>query len=168
MAIFDIRGDTIHYHDEIFMLNSNTDMMVAELRDRYPNAQVIIYPDPAGRARKSASAGRTDISILQNAGFTVKARPQHTSIKDRVNSLNARLKNGAGERKLFVTPNCKQIINSLGRLSYIEGTNQIDKQGLEHMFDAVNYPIDFLFPIKRQYTEAEPERWTFGTKTSRW
>lgn len=168
MAIFDIRGDIIHYHDEIFMLNSNTDMMVAELRDRYPNAQVIVYPDPAGRSKKSASGGRSDISILQNAGFTVKARPQHTSIKDRVNAMNARLKNGAGERKVFVAPNCKQIINSLGRLSYIEGTNQIDKQGLEHMFDAVSYPVDFLFPIKRQYQEAEPERWTFGTKTSRW
>jgi len=168
MAIFDIRGDIIHFHDEIYMLNSNTDMMVAELRDRYPNAQVIVYPDPAGRARKSSSAGRSDISILQNAGFVVKARPQHTSIKDRVNSLNARLKNSNGERKLFVSPRCKNIIDSLGRLSYIEGTNQIEKLGLEHMFDAASYPVDFLFPIKRQYASEEPERWTFGTKTSRW
>lgn len=168
MAIFDIRGDIIHFHDEIYMLNSNTDMMVEELKHRYPGAQVIVYPDPAGRARKSASAGRSDISILQNAGFVVKARPTHTSIKDRVNALNARLKNGAGERKLLISPKCKNIINSLGRLSYIEGTNQIEKAGLEHMFDAASYPVDFLFPIKRHYVEAEPERWSFGTKTSRW
>lgn len=167
-AIFDIRGDVVHFHDEIYMLNSNTDMMASEIKERYPNSQVIIYPDPAGKARKSASAGRTDISILQNAGFQVKARPAHTSIKDRVNSFNSRLKKGSGERKVFITPNCKKILDSVGRLSYVEGTNQIEKNGLEHMFDAVSYPIDFLFPVRTNHEIEEPARWTMGTKTSRW
>ena len=167
-AIFDIRGDIIHFHDEIYMLNSNTDMMASEIKERYPNSQIIIYPDPAGRARKSASAGRTDISILQNAGFQVKARPAHTSIKDRVNSFNSRLKKGSGERKVFITPNCKKILDSVGRLSYVEGTNQIEKNGLEHMFDAVSYPIDFLFPVRTNHEVDEPARWTMGTKASRW
>ncbi|MEK9698977.1 MAG: hypothetical protein VW270_24585, partial [Candidatus Poseidoniales archaeon] len=169
-AIFDIRGDIIHFHDEIHMLNSNTDMMVEEIKQRYPSSQVIVYPDPAGRSRKSASAGRSDISILQNAGFVVKARPRHTPIKDRVNALNARLKNSKGERKLFVSPNCKKIIDSLGRLSYIEGSNQIQKDtGLDHMFDAANYAVDFLFPVKTIHDHNdEPQRWTFGTKKQRW
>ena len=170
MAIFDIRGDVIHFHDEIYMLNSNTDMMAAELRERYPDSQIIVYPDPAGRARKSASAGRSDISILQNAGFVVKARPRHTPVKDRVNSLNSRLKNARGDRKIYISPKCKKLIDSIGRLSYIEGTNQIDKSsGLDHMFDAASYGVDFLYPIRTEYADVdEPQRWTFGTKTKRW
>lgn len=168
-AIFDIVGDTFYYYDEIYMMNSNTDMMVNEIKERYPNHNIIVYPDPAGRSRKSASAGRSDISILQNAGFTVKARPSHTAIKDRVNSFNARLKNAKGERKLFIDPKCKKIIDSVGRLSYIEGTNQIDKNGLEHMFDSVSYPVDFLFPIRTHYEEDnDMARWTFPTKSNRW
>lgn len=167
MAVAHITGDKVHFFDEIHMLNSNTDMMVQELRERYPTQQIIIYPDPAGRARKTASGGRSDISILQNAGITVKARPRHTAIKDRINALNAKLMNNNQERKLFVTPNCKNVINSLGKLSYIEGTNQINKNDLEHMFDAVSYLVDYIWPIRtiHEYDD-EPQRWTFGTK--RW
>ena len=87
-----------------------------------------------------------------------------------MNSLNARLKNAKGERKLFISPRCKKIIDSIGRLSYIEGTNQIDKvSGLDHMFDAASYGCDFLFPIRTAHdTMDEPQRWTFGTRTKGW
>jgi len=40
---------------------------------------------------------------------------------------------------------------------------------LDHMFDAANYGVDFLFPIKTEYTNNdEPQRWTFGTRTKGW
>ena len=60
--------------DEIVMYGSNTDEMVAEIKDRYPNRHIIIYPDPASRQRKTSAGGRTDLSILQNAGFSVKVK----------------------------------------------------------------------------------------------
>ena len=67
--------------------------MCQEIRDRYgAKAQVFVYPDPASRQRKTSAGGRTDLSILQNAGFNVKAKLKHTAIRDRVNVVNACLK----------------------------------------------------------------------------
>jgi hypothetical protein len=158
----------IHVFDEIKLLGSNTEEVVEELRVRYPHSKIVMYPDPASRQRKTSAGGKTDFSILANAGFEMRARQFHTPIRDRVNSVNALLKNAAGERKLFVDPKCKNTIDSLQRLTYKEGTNQIDKDtGLDHFSDAMGYLVDYLFPIKKNSNNYEEEsQWTFGTK--RW
>ena len=104
--------------DEIVMYGSNTDEMVAEIKDRYPNRHIIIYPDPASRQRKTSAGGRTDLSILQNAGFSVKVKKQHPLVRARINAVNSRLLSGDGNRHLFVSPKCKQTIKSLERQTY--------------------------------------------------
>ena len=161
-AVVAIRdGGTIHIIDEIVIYGSNTDEIVDEIKTRYPQRQITIYPDPASRQRKTSAGGRTDLSILQNAGFAVKVRDKHTSIRDRINSVNARLMSADGQRHLYVNPKCKQTIKSLERQTYKEGTNQPDKDsGFDHMNDALGYLIDFLYPIKRQYAIPQPTRWT--------
>ena len=157
-----IEGRTVYFIDEIVMKGSNTDEVCDELKRRYPNSRIIMYPDPAGRQRKTSAGGRTDISILQNAGFTVKVRNAHTPIRDRVNSVNAKLKNSNGERSLFVDPKCRQIITSLERMVYKPGTSVIEKDGeLDHMADAVGYLIDFLYPLRTDYESSTPQRWAF-------
>ena len=167
-VIAQVTNTGIHIFDEIKMMSSNTDEVVDEIKHRYPNSRVIVYPDPSSRARKTSAGGKTDFSILQNAGFDVKARTSHTAIRDRVNSVNALLKNARGDRKLFIDPKCKNTIDSLQRLTYKEGTNQVDKDnGLDHFFDSVGYLVDYLYPIKRDVDEDELEQWTFGTK-KRW
>ena len=167
-TIAQMTNQGIHVFDEIKLMSSNTDEVVKELKDRYPNSKIIVYPDPASRQKKTSAGGRTDMSILENAGFEVRARKYHTPIRDRVNSLNALLKNAKGERKLFIDPKCKNTIDSLQRLTYKEGTNQIDKDnGLDHFFDSIAYMVDYLFPIKKDYVEDEVEQWTFGTR-KRW
>jgi phage terminase large subunit len=121
-----------------------------------------MYPDPAGRQQKTSAGGRTDISILQNAGFIVQVRKNHTPIRDRVNSVNAKLKNSRGERSLFVDPKCKNIINSLERMVYKPETNVISKDGVhDHMADAVGYLVDFLYPLRTEFESTTPQRWAF-------
>ena len=44
----------------------NTDEVAQMLRERYPNREMICYPDPTGKARKTAAAGVTDHGILRN------------------------------------------------------------------------------------------------------
>jgi hypothetical protein len=147
--------------DEIVIYGSNTDEMVDEIKQRYPNKQIIIYPDPACRQRKTSAGGKTDLSILVNAGFAVKVRERHTSVRDRINSVNARLKTSDGERHLFVDPKCKQTIKSLERQTYKEGTSQPDKDsGYDHMNDALGYLVDYLYPIKREHDIPQPTRWS--------
>lgn len=157
-----IEGNTVYFIDEIVMKGSNTDEVCDELKRRYPKSRIIMYPDPAGRQRKTSAGGRTDISILQNAGFTVQVRNAHTAIRDRVNSVNAKLKNSKGESSLFVDPKCRQIISSLERMVYKPGTSVIEKDGeLDHMADAVGYLVDFLFPLRTDYETSTPQRWAF-------
>ena len=165
-VIAQVKGQECHVFDELHMKGSNTEEVCEELKHRYPYSKIIAYPDPASRQKKTSAGGKTDFSILMNAGFTVKARHFHTPVRDRVNSLNAKLKNAAGLRTLFIDPKCKHTIDSLQRLSYIEGTNTIDKNsGLDHQFDALSYAVDFLFPIKtRVETIEEPQRWGVATK----
>lgn len=146
--------------DEIVMYGSNTDEMVAEIKDRYPDRHCIIYPDPASRQRKTSAGGRTDLSILQNAGFSVKAKKAHPLVRDRINAVNSRLLSGDGERHLFVSPKCKQTIKSLERQTYKEGTSIPNKDGTDHMNDALGYLVEYLFPIRTEYNTVQPTRWT--------
>lgn len=168
VIIAQIRGNQVHVFDEIMMRGSSTDDVVNEIRLRYPHSRVVVYPDPAARQKKTSAGGKTDLSILMNAGFTVKVRQSHTPVRDRVNAVNAKLRNAAGDRTLFISPKCKNTIDSLQRLTYKEGTSQIDKDsGLDHMSDAVGYLTDYLFPIKVIHEAEEPARWTFGATSSR-
>ena len=154
-------GDTLHVFDEIVLFGSNTDEMVDEIRQRYGRqSRVIIYPDPASRQRKTSAGGRTDLSILQNAGFEVRAKTAHSQIRDRINAVNARLCSSDGKRRLYVDPKCKKVIESLERHTYKEGTSQPEKDGFDHMNDALGYAVDYLFPIKKAHTPVQPQRWT--------
>jgi len=154
-------GGVLNFVDEIVIFGSNTDEMVDEIKTRYPKQKIIIYPDPASRQRKTSAGGRTDLSILQNAGFVVKVRNKHTAIRDRINAVNSRLMNMEGERFIFVDPKCKQVIKGLERQTYKEGTSQPDKDsGFDHMNDALGYLVDYLYPIRRDRDIAQPKRWS--------
>jgi len=148
--------------DEIRMFSSNTAEIVEEIKSRYPKSKVFVYPDPAARQRKTSAGGATDITILQNAGFLVKAPNSHTPVRDRINSVNSRLCDSTGQRHLYITKNCKYTIEGLERQVYKPGTTQPDKDGgYDHMNDALGYLVDYLFPVKRDIDPAllEPQRW---------
>lgn len=152
-AAIHIQQDNLMWQiDEIVMYSSNTNELVEEIRNRYPTSKVFVYPDPAGSQRKTSAGGNTDISILANAGFIVKAPRAHNQVKDRINSYNSKLCSSDGVRHLYITPNCRHTIESLEKFTYKEGTQVPDKSsGFDHMFDAASYCIDFLFPIRREY-----------------
>jgi len=154
-------GDTLHVIDEIRIFGSNTQELVDEIQSRYPRNKIMCYPDPAGRQRKTSAGGMTDIIILQNAGFVVKAPYAHTPIRDRINAVNARLCSTDGVRQLYIDPKCKYTIEGLERHSYKEGTNQPDKEsGYDHQMDALGYMVDYLFPVKKDTTNiSQPKVW---------
>jgi phage terminase large subunit len=162
-AVIAIRkGDDLHVIDEIRMFSSNTQEAVDEIKSRYPKSKVWVYPDPASRQRKTSAGGATDLTILQNAGFIVKAPNAHTPVRDRINAVNSRLCDARGIKHLFVSPQCKYTIEGLERHTYKEGTVQPDKDsGYDHMMDALGYMVDYLFPVKRERERTSaPQRWT--------
>ena len=144
-----IENDVIDIVDEISLYGSNTNEMVDEIRARYGPRRCVIYPDPTCSANKTSAGGKTDLSILQGAGFPVRLRREGVKVRDRINAVNAKLKNAAGVISMFVDPKCKHLIQCLERQIYKEGTSQPDKsEGFDHMNDALGYFVDYLYPIE--------------------
>lgn len=152
----------LHIIDEIIIPDSNTDEMAQEIKRRYPNNKIIVYPDPAGAARKTSAGGRTDHTILMEYGFTVKAPKSHLPVKDRINTVNRLLQDANGQRNLFIDPRCKQMINCISKHQYKEGTQIPDKtSGLDHANDALGYMVSFLYPLKKAFdTSNRPKQFS--------
>lgn len=154
--------DGYHIIDEIVMHSSNTDELVQEINNRYPSKRITAFPDPAGAQRKTSAGGKTDISILENAGYTVKYRRAHPAVRDRINAVNSALAASDGTVRLWVDPRCKNVIECLDKQIYKEGTKIPDKaQGFDHMNDAIGYGVEYLMPVKRDVDPAiyVPQRW---------
>ena len=159
-CLFHLKNGVAEFFDEIVIYSSNTDEFIDELLSRYPKNKIIIYPDPASRQRKTSAGGRTDLTILTNAGLNVKCKNTHALVRDRINSVNSRLKNFDGNRNILIDPSCKNLINSLTKQMYKEGTNQPEKSGHDHMTDALGYAIEYIFPISSNLPPSQPKRFS--------
>jgi hypothetical protein len=161
-CVAQLEKDIIHFVDEIVIYSSNTDEMVEEIRNRYGTKQkIFVYPDPACRQRKTSAGGKTDLTILQNAGFNVKCKLKHSPIRDRINAVNSRLKSADGKRFIFISPSCKIMIKGLQRQIYKENTNIPDKEeGYDHMNDSIGYLTEIVKPLIAQNIPYKPIRWT--------
>jgi len=156
-----IEREIIIVIDEIQIYSSNTQEMCEEIRNRYKNKKIVVYPDPSARQRKTSAGGFTDISILKNAGFDVKCRNTAPLVRDRINSVNSKLKNVNGKNNLFILKSCKNVIKSIERQIYKEGTHIPDKDsGYDHMNDALGYLVEFNFPLRRNFVASPPKRWS--------
>ena len=155
-----IEKDKIYVIDEIQIWSSNTNEMVDEIKQRYKK-NIVIYPDPSARQRKTSAGGLTDLAILKNAGFEVKCKNSAPLVRDRINSVNAKLKNAKGLHSLFILNSCKNVIKSIERQIYKEGTHVPDKDsGYDHFNDAIGYMIEYNFPLRRDFKPNPPKRWS--------
>lgn len=160
-VVSEVKQDNLYVYDEIVIYSSNTDELVEEINNRYSGKHIFVYPDPASKQRKTSAGGRTDLSILKNAGYNVRVRNAHPLVRDRINSVNTKLKNAKGVRTLFIANNCKNVIKSIERQIYKEGTSLPDKENnYDHMNDALGYLVEFLYPIKRDFKPSKPQRFS--------
>ena len=147
--------------DEIQIYSSNTNEMCEEIKNRYKHKNIIVYPDPSARQRKTSAGGTTDLAILKNFGFDVRCKNTAPLVRDRINAVNSKLKNVAGKSSLFILNTCKNVIKSIERQIYKEGTTIPDKDsGFDHMNDALGYLIEYNYPIRRNFVPTEQKRWS--------
>lgn len=126
----------------------NTEDLIAQLKHHYPRNHITIYPDSSGQAEKS-NASVTDIQLLQQAGFVVKARPKNPLVRDRVGSVNAMFKDGYDRRKLFVnTKKCPKLTQSLEQQAYDEAGKPQKTHDVDHPLDAFGYFVHWHYPIQ--------------------
>jgi hypothetical protein len=160
-VVTEIIGNKIIIYDEIVIYSSNTDELVQEIKARYKDKHIYVYPDPAAKQRKTSAGGVTDLAILKNAGFNLRVRNTHPLIRDRINAVNTKLKNANGVRTLFIANSCKNVLKSIERQIYKEGTTVPDKDNnYDHMNDALGYLVEYLYPVRRDFTPSKPQRWS--------
>lgn len=150
-------GDECHIIDSLEVQSSNTEEVAREIRGRYPDRQIVVCPDPSGKARKtSAKAGVTDFTILEDFGFEVRAPSAAPAVRDRENNANAMYLKG-DRRRVRIHPRCKALIKALSGLQYKEGTSIRDKaSGYDHVCDAADYLLWQEFNVLVEPGAAEP------------
>ena len=155
MAVVAIKKDgKLFVGDEIHLTHkSNTQTMIRELKARYGDKKIIVYPDASGRNRTTAADyNSTNHTLLEQAGFTLRFNHRgNPDIIDRVNTVNAVICNANQDRRLFVHRNCKNIINTLTKQTYHNGKPLKDGK-IDHAGDALGYLVYQLFSIRANST----------------
>ena len=141
-------GDKIAVVDEIRLRTSSTTEVCAEFARRYGDhrADIRIYGDASGR-RRTTNSSYSDYDLIRESfrndrRVELIVRRSNPPVRDRVNLVNAWLRNAEGDRRLFVDPKCKGLIEDLEEVSYKQDSGVIDKDRnpeRTHLSDALGY-----------------------------
>jgi hypothetical protein len=161
-------GDRVNILAELALENSNTpEACQAFVRRAGPwlsgprlGPQLQVYGDATGDSRRT-SASKTDWQIVKDSLSNLRARvtfhqaKTNPPVKDRVNCVNAMLRNHAGERRLLVDPGCAALIEDLERVHWKTDPHgnvqaEIDKSDVRrtHLSDALGYMIAREFAMR--------------------
>jgi hypothetical protein len=142
--------------DELWIRDTNTVKTLSRLHTKYAQHKggFAFYGDPSGRSRQT-SASQSDYETIMGderfkmLGRTVHYPLAHPNPSDRFAAVNAMLCNAAGERRMFIAPNCKHLIADLEAMYYKPGTTDAaEGKDLKHITDALGYAVHYLDPIR--------------------
>ena len=134
--------------DEI--ISNDTKSIIANIKNRYPESHVCIYPDASGNAHKTSSS-TTDIQMLRQAGFTVYVNNSNPSVRDRINITN----NLFDKQKVKVNTNkCPKFTEALEQHSYDEKTGEPCKYSggatVDDFTDGGTYYLAYEYPMTQK------------------
>lgn len=126
----------------------DTPTMAQKIKERYAGHSVVVYPDASGQNTSSKNASESDLSILRQAGFQVRANPSNPAVKDRVASMNAMIHNDKGERRYKInTRLCPVYTEALEQQAYDKNGDPDKSSDQDHPNDAAGYFIVNEWPI---------------------
>jgi hypothetical protein len=139
-------GDQIIGFDEIVIENNaDTERMINALRARdYMPENTIIYPDPAGKNRRTS--GAPDHVILKNAGYEVITRLAAPRMRQRQLNVN----NLLDKKRIVYNPETMPTMKrDLEAVEQDPVTYEKIKKNpkLTHASDGLDYMTDILFPF---------------------
>lgn len=147
-AVAIVRNDKCYIIDEI--ISNDTSDVVKNIKERYKDRSIVIYPDASGKAQ-STNAARSDIDILKQAGFKVNAPKANGRVMDRVNTVNEMLTTG---RLCINTKTCPNITKALVKQQY-------DDNGIPEKFSGAGTIDDWVdslgYLIVREFSMRKPK-----------
>jgi len=142
-VIYVLRKDIWHAVDELKGI-FDTPAMIEAIKEKYPEHSIRIYPDASGGSRKTVDASKSDISLLESAGFVVYANKSNPLVKDRVIATNQAFIKGL----LYINDvKCPEYSKCMEQLAYDKNGEPDKKSNLDHLPDAGTYPIAFEMPV---------------------
>ena len=150
-VVFAIRDDEPRALAELVNVR-DTPTMARMLKERFKDQGhgVALYPDASGGNTSSKGASVSDLTILQSAGFTIRAPSANPPVKDRINSVNALILNDKDQRRLKVnTDTCPTYTESLEQQVYDKHSEPDKDSGHDHTNDAGGYFLHSRWPVTK-------------------
>jgi phage terminase large subunit len=112
------------------------------------NRTITIYPDASGANTSSKDASKSDIALLQQAGFQVMAPSANPPVRDRVLAMNMAFCDNHQNARYKVNDDlCPTYAENLEQQAYNDNGEPDKKSGHDHTNDAGGYYIHNRFPI---------------------
>ena len=162
------RGNDFYILDEIILTSATSRQSAIEFVERFKNhanRTVVIYGDPAGRAgeKHGHASDYTEMEqVLRANNWQVERRvkPAAPAIKDRQNSVRAKIRNAAGETSLFVNiDKAKYAHKGLATVQIKKGSTFLEEASdYQHITTAIGYCVDHEWPLRpdRPNVDAKP------------
>lgn len=160
-----IRAGNLYVFDEIKLGPASIPDMVVEFRNRYPDhpGEVHIYGDSNGMTR-NAQTQKSDYDLIKvhmqgyPSKVVIKVSRKHPASRERVNSLNNRLKGFENIQRVYIASCCVELIKDLKEVvlrpdgrdvlkSYRPGDKYAERT---HASDAVGYLIYREWPLVKE------------------
>lgn len=153
---------------------SNTPMVVNKLLSDWPdhNGKIFAYGDATGGRAGTAQTEGSDWYMIRRMLFQhygssrvfLKVPKVNPHPRDRVNSVNSRLKSLGGDVRLMVDPSrAPNVVKDFEEVVVVEGgSGEIDKKGnpdRTHLTDAIGYFVHREYPLKQIFVPSGERYW---------
>lgn len=158
-------SDKIHWFRGLSELMISTPDMTRKLVSQFPGFFYRIFGDASGNRGTNSNAGESDYIQIANTldelgcVYSIDVDNANPRVKDRVESMNAMLKNGLGLHLMtynpYTCPDFHSDMNVVGwkNNSKNETQGKLDNAGdllRTHASDGAGYAIEKLFPLQRR------------------
>jgi len=162
-VLVQLDGDVVRVLDEIVLSRATTAQACEEFQNRYAMwvEGVEVYGDATGNRKQTT--GKSDYDVMRDFfrrnGYTNVKFLNATSnpaVISRVMLVNSMFRSQSGERRLVISPKCRELIKDFEEVTFKADSNVIDKERdskRTHLSDALGYLVCTHFLEKTRFGE---------------
>ena len=127
----------------------DTEQLIQLVQGEYKKHRVIFFPDASAKS-SSTNASVSDLAMIRQAGYEIKAKGSNPRIEDRINSVQRLLYNN---RYFINDTTCPKCAESMEEHAFSETTGLPEKfkgpATIDDRMDGAGYCPAYLHPIKK-------------------